>query len=332
MTFKHAKSPFVCNCSGSSIRMKFNQVCWGDDRPGVTSFLRSLRRFLASTAGPATFAAALSGTVSFAQDTPSGMSNAVVQQIQAIVTDKMQRTDAQNKIEPALLYAARNALGLPQFPNAPTLQLQDLSAKVDTDGQVLVDIGTTTGAGALADLISSLGGSVISSFPQYNAMRAKLPVTALETLAASPLVKNIRTAEEPVTNKIDPPPSLQNRSENVHAKLADALNSVGTGTTNIGGCRRPWRRHRAERWRQGRRGQDLRDVEWRHYDCHATSGGRIAGSANSVDWPSGRERRRRHRHAGTRRRYGAGRFARLLHRQWQSGSDGGRTLSTCATA
>jgi hypothetical protein len=193
MTFKHPKSPFVCNCSGSSVRMKFNQVRCGDDQRGHTSFLRSLRWFLASTAGPATFVAALSCAVSFAQDISSGMSPEVAQQIQAITNEKLQRTDAQKKIEPALLYAAREANGLPQFPNAPGLRLPQLSAQglVDTTGQILVDI-TTTGASGLEEQIRSLAGTVISSLPEYNAVRAKLPVTALESLAASPLVKTIK--------------------------------------------------------------------------------------------------------------------------------------------
>src|SRR5262245_6837249 len=183
----------------------------------MLSKIRSFRWFLASTAGPVTFVAALSCAVSFAQDPPSGMSPEVAQQIQAIAIEKQQRTEAQKKIEPALLYAAREARGLPQFPNAPGLRLPQLSASsaVDVDGQVLVDI-TTTGASALTEQIRSLGGSVISSLPDYNAVRAKLPITALENLAASPLVKSIKTAQEPVTNRIDPPgPRSENGSEKI---------------------------------------------------------------------------------------------------------------------
>ena len=79
---------------------------------------------------------------------------------------------------------------------------------------------------------------MISSFPQYNAVRASLPVTALESLAAIPSVKSIRPADVPVNNRViaPPRPSFEMRSAIVRVQLAKALGG-GTGSgaqTNVG--------------------------------------------------------------------------------------------------
>src|SRR5262249_25745797 len=138
------------------------------------------------------------GPAAFAQSPP--LANSALQQMQAIANDKSSWNEAQQKLEPKLLYAARAAKGLPQVPGAqqlPQLYSNDL---VNAAGQVRVDISTTDATG-LTGVIQSLGGTVISSFPQYEAVRASLPVTALENLAANASVKSVRTADDGVGNK-----------------------------------------------------------------------------------------------------------------------------------
>jgi hypothetical protein len=181
-------------------------------------------------------------TPAFAQQQPPGVSPQALQQMQAIAGEKRMRTDAQKKIDSALLFAARAANGQPQFPNAPGVTLPQLSATnlVGTDGRMLVDIATTDATG-LAGTIQSLGGIVISSFPAFNSVRASIPAAALESLAAVPSVRNIRPAEEPTTNRILPPQasSFESRSGFVRDQLSKALGgndqgvqtNVGTGTT-----------------------------------------------------------------------------------------------------
>ena len=46
--------------------------------------------------------------------------------------------------------------------------------------------------------IRSLGGTVINSVPKYRAIRARLPLSAVETLATLDAVKSIRPADEAV--------------------------------------------------------------------------------------------------------------------------------------
>jgi hypothetical protein len=217
--------------SGPTTELRIGRV-W---RAITTASLMALATF----SGTLAFMAVISCAPAFAQESPPGIGPQAAQQIQAIAGEKSQRTDAQKKIDSALLYAARAANGQPQFPNAPGLTLPQLSASnlVGADGRVLVDIATTDAAG-LAGPIQSLGGSVISSFPAYNAVRASLPVTVLESLSAVPSVKSIRPAEEPMNNRIiaPPRPSFETRSGIVRVQLAKALGS-GTGTgaqTNVG--------------------------------------------------------------------------------------------------
>ncbi|MSQ48489.1 MAG: hypothetical protein EXR78_08950 [Deltaproteobacteria bacterium] len=47
---------------------------------------------------------------------------------------------------------------------------------------------------------------MLSSFPDYGAIRVRLPITRMETLANLPEVKLIRPADEATTNKLSPPP------------------------------------------------------------------------------------------------------------------------------
>ena len=193
---------------------------------------------LTTFSGTLAFMAVIFCAPAFAQNPPPGMSPQVLQQIQAIAGEKAQRTDAQKKIDSALLYAARAANGEPQFPNAPGLSFPQLSATnlVGPDGRVLVDIATTDASG-LAGPIQSLGGSVISSFPPYNTVRASLPVTALESLAAIPSVKSIRPADVARTNRILPPQgsSPKSRLGIVRDQLGKVLGGNNQGAqTNVG--------------------------------------------------------------------------------------------------
>lgn len=178
-----------------------------------------------------------SGVAQNAGAVPDGMSPQVFQQIQAIANDKSQMTPAQKKLGSGLLQASQAANGQ---SSGAAAQLYDRNI-VDAGGNVLVDIATTDAAG-LAGPIQQLGGSVVSSFPQYNAVRARLPVTALETLAGNPSVRSIRGAEFPVNNRIVAPPraAFDTRAAIVRAQLRKALGGAtdpgaqtqaGRGTT-----------------------------------------------------------------------------------------------------
>jgi hypothetical protein len=64
---------------------------------------------------------------------------------------------------------------------------------------VLVDL-TATVTPALLDQIEAAGGIIVSQFPQYDAIRARLPLNRLLTVAELTAVKSIRPADEAITN------------------------------------------------------------------------------------------------------------------------------------
>ena len=171
-----------------------------------------------------------------AQSAASGLSPAVFTQIQAIVSDKSKWTAAQKKLDPGLLYAARAARGEEKVPGSGGAPMPPTQAdRVITNGFALVDISTSEAA-VVAQQIRAAGGTVVSSFPQFQSVRASVPLTALESIAGIVSVKSIRPAEEPETNRILPPPGFDKRSEAVRSQLSRALRdgvqaNVGTGAT-----------------------------------------------------------------------------------------------------
>ena len=138
-------------------------------------------------------------------------------QIAALKAEKAERTPAQQKIDSNLLRAALLARAdtvttRPQtVPStnaalkATTLSAATLNvlktipisekAQPDVNGMVSVDIQATVTADLLTR-ISAVGGVVTGSWPAFDSVRASLPITQLETVAAAPTVRSIRPAEE----------------------------------------------------------------------------------------------------------------------------------------
>jgi hypothetical protein len=125
------------------------------------------------------------------------LSQNVIAQIEAITAEKMSRTPEQRKIDSQLLYAERTLRGMPGAPGVPAMSS---AVQIDRVGGTLVDIKARVDEAVLTR-IQALGGSVISSFPQYDAIRAQMPAAALEDLAATPDVSFIKPAEMPIFNK-----------------------------------------------------------------------------------------------------------------------------------
>ena len=65
---------------------------------------------------------------------------------------------------------------------------------------VTLDIRANVTPAVLAR-IRALGGTVINSVPKYRAIRARLPLTALEPLATLGAVQFIRPADQAITNQ-----------------------------------------------------------------------------------------------------------------------------------
>jgi subtilisin family serine protease len=126
------------------------------------------------------------------------LSPQVVQQVEALMQEKAARSPEESKIGSQLLYAAKQRRGVPIAPGVPSLPLNVVT---DASARTLVDI-TATVTPSLLDTIAAIGGTVVSSFPQYKAVRAWLPLADLEAVADLAEVTAVRPADEPFNNKL----------------------------------------------------------------------------------------------------------------------------------
>jgi Subtilase family len=126
------------------------------------------------------------------------MSPETMQQIQALLTEKAVRTSVQRKIGSHLIYAEKMNRGA---PIARHVQWLPLRVRSDAASRALVDIRATVNPMVLQK-IAELGGTVLSSFARYQAIRAWLPLGAMEELAALADVTAIRAASLPVHHKL----------------------------------------------------------------------------------------------------------------------------------
>ena len=127
------------------------------------------------------------------------ISHEAMQQIQALVDEKAARTPAQQKIDSNLLFEMKMRRGDAIRQAAPALQTGITTDAADT---TVVDITAEVTRDVL-DKIVALGGIVVSSFPQYHAIRARMPLTQIETLAGLPQVQSIRPEEQAMTHVVN---------------------------------------------------------------------------------------------------------------------------------
>jgi Subtilase family/IPT/TIG domain len=168
------------------------------------------------------------------------------QQIESLIAEKRHRTPAQRKLDSQLLTAIKLKRGEPMSADVPTLRID---VKTDAQGRALVDLDATVSDDLLKQ-IKILGGEVINSFPQFNAIRAQVPLSALETLAARADVKFIRRAIEPIMQQDkravsaeqerarqpdapDTPADAEQRRANVRASLPTALRALAKKKSGV---------------------------------------------------------------------------------------------------
>ena len=122
-----------------------------------------------------------------------------VRQIQAVLAAKARRTRAQRKVSSRLLDAGRSTHG-----NRVREKLVKVDIRADVTPEVL-------------DRIRALRGEVVNSVPRYRAIRARLPLAAVVTLAELDAVRIVRTASEPIVRK-----STKRVSSDLRTQLNDS--------------------------------------------------------------------------------------------------------------
>ena len=120
-------------------------------------------------------------------------------QIEALLAQKAQRTPAQRKLSSQLLDMVESQ----QLQAAEGEVHQRDSAEPTSAELVLVDIRADV-TPAVLERIRFLGGTVLNSVPKYRAIRARLPLTALEPLATLDAVQAIRPADQAHTHGPSP--------------------------------------------------------------------------------------------------------------------------------
>src|SRR5262249_21281849 len=113
-------------------------------------------------------------TLFFNQAFAQTLSQSAIEQLTALSEEKLSRTPAQQKLDSHLHYAGKITRGQP-LPRGFTARPASSFVPIDSQGSVLVDIRATVNP-ALLTAITALGGQVISSSPNYQAIRANLPL------------------------------------------------------------------------------------------------------------------------------------------------------------
>ncbi|HEV2834591.1 MAG TPA: S8 family serine peptidase, partial [Pyrinomonadaceae bacterium] len=114
-------------------------------------------------------------------------------QLQASVMEKESRSPAEQKIDSHLLIAAKLRRGQILTPAMAALEID---VTYDTEGRTEVDISGRVTENLL-EAISHEGGEIVNSYPQFNALRARLAPEKLEAIAALNEVRVISRATKP---------------------------------------------------------------------------------------------------------------------------------------
>ncbi|MBN2359965.1 MAG: S8 family serine peptidase [Deltaproteobacteria bacterium] len=132
---------------------------------------------------------------------PAGMDlpPEALEQIAELQREKASRTPAQRKLSSALVHEARRQRGQSIGRGLDHLRS---GIELDDNGQVVVDISAVI-TPELQAAVESEGGEVLSSFSQYQSMRARLPIQSVEVVAELAEVRGVREATRPMLRKED---------------------------------------------------------------------------------------------------------------------------------
>jgi len=146
-----------------------------------------------------------------------------LRQIGLLVEEKASRTPEQRKLSSSLVWALKRQRGDALFTQLPQLRTETVA---DEDGMALVDIDAEIGDALLREI--GAVGAVVSAFPQFRAIRARLPLTELENLARFPAVRSIRPADRWAT-RITTEGDVAHRADTARVMFGVDGTGVGVG-------------------------------------------------------------------------------------------------------
>jgi uncharacterized repeat protein (TIGR01451 family) len=127
---------------------------------------------------------------------PEKVSESALQQIRALEAEKLGRSPQHRKLDSQFVFKLKQKQNQPIAPGVTKLQPD---VQMEADGRVMVDIEANVSEGVLAQIRQS-GGTVLSSVPQFHAIRALMTLEQVEELASRADVKFIRRAVKAQTN------------------------------------------------------------------------------------------------------------------------------------
>lgn len=186
----------------------------------------------------------VAGQLSSAQEDNNNeikISPEALRQMEALAREKTSRTTAQKKINSRLLSTIKMERKERLADDVPTLET---GLKADERGYIEVDIVANVTANLLEEL-ERINAEIIVSLPQYRSITARLPIAAIESLAAMKEIIFImpkqeamfsRRTETPVVNipnfsaslfdsivKINPSSRFKERAKNVRSFISSSL-------------------------------------------------------------------------------------------------------------
>lgn len=123
-----------------------------------------------------------------------------VRQIEALMNEKESRTPAQQKVDSRLLYTAKMWRGEAIASGVPTLET---GLTADDKGFIDVEISANVTAGLLKRL-KVMNAEIIAKSAEYHSVTARIPISEVESLAASEDVFFIQPKLESTNNRIEP--------------------------------------------------------------------------------------------------------------------------------
>ena len=149
-----------------------------------------------------------------------------LRQIAAVVAEKRARTPAERKLDTALLYAYRRSRSEAMVAGLPPLTRVADRANVQS-GMVVVDVQAEV-TEDLRQAVADLGGSVVSAYPAFGSLRARVPVHRLVELAERPEIRFIGPEEGFIVNT----GSQTSQGDTAHA-VASTRTSLGINGTGV---------------------------------------------------------------------------------------------------
>lgn len=208
----------------------FVVLALGSPSPGWASMTQDeLRRAglqgEAGQAGNGTAAPSATGAAG-APVPDSGLNKAALKtfqtQLRLLQEEKDALTPVQKKINAAIVRTLHATVLKDRKKSLP--QLEDDIA-LSADNMLLVDIKADVDDGLLR-FIEACGGTVVNAYPQYQAIRARIPITQVETIAAQAGVRFIDKAQGYILHK-------QNASEGDVAHKAPTVRGLGYNGSGV---------------------------------------------------------------------------------------------------